>query len=155
MNPAEPKATKTESTFRLSCAVRCDIQASSEAIWKILTNAANYTKWNSTVTSLEGEIRAGHKLALRVTLDPKRTFSPKVTKLEEREMVWADGFAPMFRGERTFTVTPKADGITEFTMEEVFSGAMLPLIKKSLPEFGPAFETFARDLKRAAEAGAS
>lgn len=36
-------------------------------------------------------------------------------------------------------------------MQEAFSGAMLPLIRKSLPDFGPAFETFASDLRRAAE----
>jgi len=36
-------------------------------------------------------------------------------------------------------------------MTEVFSGVMFPLIKKSLPDFGPAFETYAADLKRAAE----
>ena len=155
MNRSEPKATKTEATFRQTCAVRVDVDASAEAIWAILTNAANYTKWNSTVTKLEGEIRSGEKLKLRVALDPKRTFSPKVTKLEANEMVWSDGFAPMFRGERTFRLTRKANGATEFAMEEVFSGIMLPLIKKSLPDFAPAFETFARDLKRAAEEGVS
>lgn len=155
MNSTQPKATKTETTFRQSCAVRCDVQASPQQIWALLTNAANYSAWNSTVTSLEGEIRPGEKLKLRVTLDPKRTFSPKVTKLQEHEMIWSDGFAPMFRGVRTFTLTPKANGTTEFAMEEVFTGAMLPLIKKSLPDFAPAFETFARDLKRAAEGGAS
>lgn len=155
MNLTQPKATKTETTFRHACAVRCDVLATPEAIWTLLTNAENYTKWNSTITSLEGAIRAGETLKLKVTLDPKRTFSPKVTKLEDNEMVWSDGVAPMFRGVRTFTLTPKANGTTEFAMEEVFTGAMLPLIRKSLPDFGPAFETFARDLKRAAEGGAS
>ncbi len=155
MNLAEPKALKTETTFRQSCAVRCDVQAPPEAIWEILTNAANYTKWNSTVTSLEGDIRSGATLKLRVTLDPKRTFSPKVTKLAPNEMVWSDGFAPMFRGVRRFTLTPNPNGTTEFAMEEVFSGAMLPLIRRSLPDFGAAFEAFARDLKRTAEEGAS
>jgi hypothetical protein len=151
----EPAATKTATTFRQSCAVRTDIRASTKTIWSLLTNAARYPTWNSTVTSLEGEIRTGEKLSLRVTLDPKRTFSPKVTRLDDTQMVWSDGFAPMFRGVRTFTLTPKSNGVTEFAMEEVFSGAMLPLIRKSLPDFAPAFEAFARDLKRAAEAAAS
>ncbi len=57
----------------------------------------------------------------------------------------------MFRGVRTFTLTPKPGGLTEFEMREAFSGAMLPMIRNSLPDFGPAFETFASDLKRAAE----
>ena len=147
-----PRAEKSESTFSQDCAVRCRIGAPSERIWALLTDARRFPSWNTTVTSLEGDIALGNKLALKVTLDPKRMFSPKVTKLEPgREMEWSDGFAPMFRGVRTFTLTPRDDGTTEFAMREVFSGVMLPMIRRSLPDFGPAFETFARDLKRAAE----
>ena len=58
---------------------------------------------------------------------------------------------PMFRGERTFTLTPRGDGTTDFSMVEVFSGVMLPMIKGSLPDFVPVFEHYARDLKREAE----
>jgi hypothetical protein len=36
-------------------------------------------------------------------------------------------------------------------MAEVFSGLMLPMIKGSLPDFGPPFEAYAADLKREAE----
>jgi hypothetical protein len=66
-------------------------------------------------------------------------------------MVWSDGRAPMFTGVRTFTLTPKADGSTDFSMAEVYSGLMLPMIARSLPDFGPTFEQYASDLKREAE----
>ena len=59
--------------------------------------------------------------------------------------------APMFRGVRTFNLVPRADGSTDFTMKEVLSGLMLPLIRGSLPDFGPSFEAYAADLKREAE----
>jgi hypothetical protein len=36
-------------------------------------------------------------------------------------------------------------------MKERFSGLMLPLVKGSLPDFGPVFERHANDLKREAE----
>jgi hypothetical protein len=135
--------------------VRCDIQAPPDRIWSFLTDAAGFPRWNSTVISLEGTIALGEKLALKVQIDPKRTFNPRVTKLTpNREMEWSDGFAPMFRGVRTFTLQPKQGGVTEFVMTEVFSGAMLPMIRGSLPDFGPPFEAFARDLKKAAEGGA-
>jgi hypothetical protein len=148
----QPTVETTQNTFRQSCRVRCDIAASPDAIWAILTDARAFPTWNSTVTSLEGDIAVGSKLGLKVTIDPKRTFHPKVTKMEPaREMEWSDGFAPMFRGVRTFRLEKKADGRTEFTMEEVFSGIMLPMIRGTLPDFRPAFEAFARDLARAAE----
>ena len=69
-------------------------------------------------------------------------------------MVWTGGMPlGLFKGVRTFTLTP-ADGATRFTMREEFSGPMLPLIWRSMPDFGPSFEQFARGLKARAERGA-
>jgi hypothetical protein len=147
----QPKATRTTSTFRLEYAVRCQIAEEPAAIWAILTNLADLPRWNTTVSSIEGKIEKGHKLTLRVP-SSERSFTPKVVELEpEKRMVWGDGMAPMFRGERTFTLTPRGDGTTEFSMVEVFSGVMLPMIKGSLPDFVPVFEQYASDLKREAE----
>ena len=61
------------------------------------------------------------------------------------------GFAPLFKGVRTFTLTPCVDGTTNFAMDERFSGLMLPLAKGSMPDFGPVFARYASDLKREAE----
>jgi hypothetical protein len=152
---SDPTAQKTKTTFRQDCTVRCDIQAPPDRIWSFLTDAVGFPRWNSTVISLEGTIALGEKLALKVQIDPRRTFNPRVTKLTpNREMEWSDGFAPMFRGVRTFTLQSKPGGVTEFVMTEVLAGAMLPMIRGSLPDFGPPFEAFARDLKKAAEGGA-
>jgi len=152
-----PQATakKTESTFRMACTIRCGIHAKPEQIWALLTNADAFPNWNTTVSSVRGPIELGKKLELKVLLDPKRTFKPTVTKFEENAaMEWSDGMAPMFKGVRTFTLMPKDNGVTEFAMTEVFTGMMLPMIKRSLPDFLPAFEAYAADLKRAAEGGA-
>jgi hypothetical protein len=147
-----PVVTKSKSAFRLETGVTENIKATPEKIWKLLTRASEFPKWNSTVTSIDGEIAKGNRLAIRVPIAPKRVFKPKVTELVEKEtMVWSDGMAPMFKGVRTFTLSPRADGTTDFSMVEVFRGAMLPMIKGSLPDFGPPFEQYAADLKRAAE----
>ncbi len=147
-----PRATRTQSTFRLSYSVRCAIQASPARIFALLTDAAGFPRWNSTVTRIDGPIELGQRLKIQVPLAPGRTFKPRVTGLvKDQSMEWSDGMAPMFRGVRTFTLTPRGGGVTEFEMTEAFSGMMLPLIKGSLPDFGPAFETYAADLKRAAE----
>jgi hypothetical protein len=152
---ARAKATKTETTFRMDCSVRCDIAATPARIWALLTDAPTFSSWNSTVTRLKGTIALGQKLELTTPAAPKRTFTPKVTKLDaHREMEWSDGMAPMFKGVRTFTLTAKESGVTEFAMTEVFSGLMLPLIKGSLPDFQSYFEAYADDLRRAAERSA-
>jgi len=146
-----PKASTHSSTFRMDCAIRATIQASPDRVWALLTDAAGYARWNSTVESLQGEIAEGQTLQLRVP-GQNRVFKPRVCDVKPgRSMIWRDGMAPMFKGVRTFTLTPNSDGSTDFFMQEGLAGLMLPLIKGSLPDFAPVFETYAGDLKRAAE----
>jgi hypothetical protein len=136
----------------MECAVGVNIRASAKAIWALLTNAPDFPRWNSTVQSIEGPITLGQKLALRVPAAPGRVFRPKVTALEpEARMVWSDGMAPMFKGVRTYTLEPRGGDSTDFAMVETFSGVMLPMIRGSLPDFGPIFEQYAADLKSEAE----
>lgn len=146
------KATSSKSTFSRVCSVSTNIRAKPEVIWGLLTNAANMPKWNSTVISVEGNIKLGEKIALKSISDPKRTFNLKVDELNPpTKLVWSDGAAPMFRGVRTYTLTPKSDGTTDFNMTEVISGLLLLMIGGSLPDFKPVFEQYAADLKREAE----
>jgi uncharacterized protein YndB with AHSA1/START domain len=156
MTEANGRATNSASTFRMECAVSIRIEAKPETIWGLLTDAGDFPRWNSTVTSLEGRVAPGERLALRVKAAPTRVFKRRVTELvAPAKMTWSDGAAPMFKGMRTFTLTPRGAGATEFSMVEVLSGVMLPMIKGSLPDFGPPFEQYAADLKREAERSAS
>ncbi len=145
------KALKERTTFRMEVGVATVINAPVSRVWDLLTNAADIPRWNSTVESVKGSIAHGETIRLRVKVAPNRVFKLKVTEFEpQRRMVWSDGFAPMFRGERTYKLDER-DGKTTFSMIEVFSGLMLPMIAGSLPDFGPPFEEMTRDLKRAAE----
>jgi hypothetical protein len=149
---ADGKATSSKTTFSTECAVSINIRAKPEKIWALLTNAANFPKWNSTVLSLEGQIALNERIKLKSSSAPNRTFNLKISELNPpTRMVWRDGFAPMMQGIRTYTLTPKPDGTTDFTMREVISGLMLPMIRGSLPDFRPTFEQYAADLKREAE----
>lgn len=144
--------SKTRTTFRLEYAIAINIQAPAERIWALLTNAADIPRWNTTVTSVEGTIALGQKIKLKVPIAPNRVFNLKVSEFEpNKRLVWRDGMAPMFQGVRTYTLTPRGDGSTDFTMVEVLSGLMLPMIAGSLPDFAPAFERYAADLKLEAE----
>jgi hypothetical protein len=152
MTNSKPVATKTASTFHMNCAVECTIHAGADRIWSLLTDAAGFPRWNSTVKSVEGPIALGQTLKLEVPSAPGRVFKPKVTTFEPgKAMVWSDGMAPMFKGVRTYSLTPGQDGSTVFSMREEFSGLMLPMIKGSLPDFAPIFEAYAEDLRREAE----
>lgn len=146
------QATATQSTFRMECAITCNINATKEKVWQLLTDVSAQSRWNSTLTSIQGSITPGGQVMLEAKSSPGRKFRLKVTSFTPNtSMVWEDGFAPMFKGVRTFSVAAQPDGTTYFEMIEVFSGLMLPLIKGSLPDFVPVFEQYAADLKREAE----
>jgi hypothetical protein len=136
-------------------AVRRLIDAEPPTIWGLLTDAASYPSWNPSVLGIEGTIAAGEQIELTSVLNPKRTFKLEVTEfVPPRRMVWSDGMPlGLFRGVRTYSITPTENGPTEFSMEEVFSGLLEPLISKSIPDMTDSFEQFADGLKRAAEAG--
>lgn len=147
----KPTITKTHDVFSMVCGVEINIRASAENIWSLLTDATGFPRWNSTVNGVEGEIREGERLRLHVP-GTDRVFTPRVSDVvPHAHMIWTGGFAPLFKGVRTFELRPGADGTTNFSMTERFSGLMLPLFKRSFPDFGPVFERYANDLKREAE----
>jgi hypothetical protein len=151
----EPKVIQTRGAFSMLCSVEVNIRASAQEIWRLLTDAKGFPRWNSTVASIEGEIRDGERLRISVPAST-RSFTPTVSGfVPNQRMTWTGGFAPMFQGVRIFQLNSRNDGSTDFNMQERFSGLMLPMIKGSLPDFGPIFERYANDLKREAERAAS
>jgi hypothetical protein len=131
---------------------RADITCDSPAgtLWALLTDAAGYPAWNSTVTAIDGRIREGERIRIHVP-GTERTFTPKVSGIiPERHMVWTGGVIPLFLGVRTFTLTPQSDRTTAFIMEERFSGLMLPLVRGAMPDMRLVFARFATDLDQAA-----
>ncbi len=147
------RATTTRTLFRMEVGIAIDIAAPPERVWALLTDAARIPAWNSTVDQVTGTIAEGERIEVKVPVAPERVFKLRVSDVvAPRQMTWSDGFAPMFRGVRTYDLAPADGGVTRFAMREVFSGLMLPLIAGSLPDFGPVFEQYAADLKVAAEA---
>jgi hypothetical protein len=134
-------------------AAKASIRATPERIWALLTDAANYPRWNNTVEKVDGTIARGERITVRAKINPGRAFPVTVAQFEPaRRMVWTGGMPlGLFRGERVFLLTPGANGTVEFSMREEYSGVLAGLIGRSIPDLQPAFDEFASDLKRAAE----
>ena len=130
------------------------IDARPEAIWAVLTDAPGYADWDSGVVRVEGTIAPQEKIKVVSEANPKRAFPVKVTEFAPGErMVWSGGMPlGLFKGVRTFRLAPEGDA-TRFTMREEYTGPMLPMIWRSMPDLGPSFEQFARGLKARAERG--
>ena len=130
------------------------IEASPDAIWTLLTDAPGYTAWDSGVDRVDGRIAPGEKITVFSKVNPGRAFPVKVTEFAPgKKMVWSGGMPlGLFKGVRTFTLSPEADGGTRFTMREEYSGPLAGLIWRSIPDLRPSFEQFATGLKAQAEA---
>ena len=130
-----------------------DIHSHSDKIWKLLTDAEAFPTWNPTVDRVEGTISSGQTIKVFVKVNPGRAFPVKVTQFEAgRRMVWSGGMPlGLFKGERTYDLTPVSEGLVRFKMREEYSGPMLSMIWSTIPDLGPSFDEFARSLKKAAE----
>jgi uncharacterized protein YndB with AHSA1/START domain len=142
------KAATVKTTFHRETSVSIGIRADAAIVWALLTNASDYPRWNSTVTSIEGNIAPGETIHLKSKLDAKRTFKLKVKAFEpQQKLVWGDG-----QGQRVYTLVRNTDGTLTFSMTEKIGGLMFPLYAKMIPSFDQSFEQFASDLKKEAEA---
>ncbi|MEM6630489.1 MAG: SRPBCC domain-containing protein [Bacteroidota bacterium] len=140
------KATTEKKTFSRTTTISQMIDAEASTLWSLLTRAADISRWNSTILSIEGQIKPGEKIKLKSTLDPSRTFKLKVKEfLPNQRLVWGDAM-----GERTYELEEKGNQ-TLFTMTEKIGGFMFPLFANKIPSFDASFEQFAADLKKEAE----
>ena len=147
MANTQGKAATEKTLFSRKTSVSIDIAADASIIWKLLTTASDYPRWNSTVLSIEGTIKPGERIALRSTLAPKRVFKLKVKECEPNSrLAWGDGM-----GTRIYTLTKQPGGIVTFSMTEKIGGPVFPLFSKMIPPFDESFERFAADLKKEAE----
>ena len=138
----------------LEYSAEVDIAAPASRVWDILTDASGYTQWDNGVERVDGEIADGHKITVHSEVSPGRAFPVRVGDWQPASgMSWNGGMPlGLFKGVRRFSLTEDTSG-TRFRMHEAFSGPLLPLISRSMPDLQPSFDRFAAGLKAAAERG--
>ena len=114
-----------------------EINASPETVWNLLTDTSKYPEWNPFIRRLSGELKVGQKLV--VFIQPSGAsgmeFKPVVLNFEpNRELRWLGRllFPGLFDGEHIFQIEPLSEKRVRFHQREVFSGILVPLLKKSL-----------------------
>lgn len=132
---------------------RASISAPPEVIWRILTDAPGYSRWDSGVERVEGQIATGQTITVRSKAAPGRAFPVRVTRFEpSRAMTWSGGMPlGLFKGVRTFALNSGTDGRTDLVVREEYTGPLLGVMWRSMPDLGPSFSQFVRGLKAEAE----
>jgi hypothetical protein len=138
---------------------RIDIDASAERVWSILMDFPGYPRWNPFVRSIEGRPVVG--TSLRVLIQPAGSrgmrFRPTVLVAEpQRELRWKGKLLipGLFDGEHFFHVEATSNGRSVFHQGELFSGVLVPLLRRSLDgATKQGFVAMNEALKREAEGG--
>ncbi|MBL8046876.1 MAG: SRPBCC domain-containing protein [Anaerolineales bacterium] len=127
------------------------IQAAPEKVWQILTDASGYPSWDKTMDRIEGQLALGQTVKFYTKL-AAQAFPVRVTAFEPARKLVLTGGMPLglFKSERTHSLSP-ASGGTLFKTEEIFSGLLLPVFGKSIPDLTENFQGFVAALKKQAE----
>jgi hypothetical protein len=130
------------------------IAAPADAVWKALLDVGSWPDWDSGVTRVDGRAEDGGKVTVHSEVSPGRAFPVRVgLDRERRQMTWTGGMPfGLFRGVRTFTVTPDGGGC-EFDMREQFSGPLVGPMSRRMPDLQPSFDRFADGLRSHVERG--
>ena len=122
-----------------------EINASAERVWSVLMDFPAYARWNPFVRSIDGKSAVGE--SLNVFIQPPGSggmkFRPKVLAAEpQREFRWKGKVVVpgLFDGEHFFKLEPKSDNRVVFHHGEVFTGLLVPFLKRSLD--GPTKQGF-------------
>lgn len=128
------------------------IKAPPNVVWQVLTDVSSYPAWDPSMDHIEGRLALGETVKFFTKLS-SRAFPVKVTAFEPNRKLVLTGGMPLglFKSERTHTLTPGDDGETTFKTEEIFSGLLLPIFGKNLPDLTENFRTFVAGLKMQAE----
>jgi hypothetical protein len=144
----------------LSVSVQTRINAPSEKVWQVLTDFGSYGTWHPILTleSHAGPLAVGTVLLGQSSGGPagEQPVAFTIALVQEpNQLVWTGGDPEVVAGRHSFQLEQLADGTTELTESEVFTGPAAPDgIGRQLPELHAAYETFAAALKKRAEESA-
>ena len=133
-----------------------EIDAPAQDVWAAVADTGSYPEWNPFIRRLEGELREGATLEVRIEPPGGRgmTFKPKVLVAEPgRELRWLGRFLlpGIFDGEHSLRVEPIDERRTRFVQSERFSGILVGASKRALDKTQTGFEQMNAALKARVE----
>jgi len=133
------------------------VQASSEKVWRVLSDLGKYPEWNPFILMISGELEEGARLSVKIGLPEGRpmTFSPVVRVAKPGvELRWLGHlwFPGLFDGEHSFRIDEAGKGHVHLMQSEHFRGILVPFLPASFFErTRQGFEEMNRALKERVE----
>jgi hypothetical protein len=120
-----------------------EIDATPAEVWAVLTDFDEYPEWNPFIRRIDGDVRPGGRLRVRIEPVGERGMTLKPTVLAvrtEREFRWLGRLLMpgIFNGEHTFRIEEIRPGRVRFVQSERFTGVLVPLLWRKLRDGGTA-----------------
>ena len=118
-----------------------EIDASSDDVWKTLTDFASYGEWNPFITRVAGELKEGETVDVSIALPFSKSLDFNLTILQidtGYELVWKGETlgSRVLDGIHYFRIEDLGAGKVRFSQGEKFTGLLLyivtPFIKGSV-----------------------
>ena len=148
-----------KSAFVQEIYTECEINAPASTVYSMISDFPNYHEWTDEII-ISGDTHPGGKMEVKVKTASNGegwfSLSSKMGRNDEQMIAFNNVLcAPfVFLGKHRFEVIPLSEVKTRFINAEVFSGAVVPFVrKKNLLQTTRRFkENVNASLKKAAEA---
>lgn len=115
------------------------IDAKPEQVWKVLLDFKSWESWNPFIPIVEGNLRVGEKIQIKVVSPGMKPmiFKPIVFEVKPNEKIlWGGSFLKiLYRGDHAFILEPIEENKTRFRQIERFMGPIVvfmgSMIKKT------------------------
>jgi hypothetical protein len=126
----------------MEIATEVTIDASSETVWRILTDTERYPQWNPYIRELHGTLAPGEPIRFRFALVGRITIRAQARVLavaEDRELRWAGHFPVdwLFRAEHYHVLEPISEHGVRLRHGEFFSGILGSVLRPFLRLWAP------------------
>ncbi len=132
-----------------------DIEAKPEEIWNILLDFDSWKIWNPFIPFVEGNLKVGEYLRIKVTPPDMKPmiFKPEVFEVTPNEKIlWGGSFLKiLYRGDHAFILEPLTDGKTRFKQIERFIGPIVIFMGGMIKKTELGYQQMNRALKKEVE----
>jgi hypothetical protein len=107
-----------------------EIAAPIADVYRVLTDFAHYEQWNPFLVAVRGQLAAGQRLSVEMSLPEGKTYvlAPELTLVTENaEIRWRGRFvfAGLLEAEHFFVLSERGPRLTRLVQGQNFSGFLL------------------------------
>lgn len=127
------------------------IAAPANRVWQTLLRTDRWPSWDPALRQVDGVLAANGRLTIRVK-EVSRPFRLRVREWDPQRRIVLTAGMPLglFTGTRDYRLEPHGDR-TRFILTERYTGPLVAVVARTIPDLQPSFEAFVTGLRHEVE----